>query len=146
VAEEKWNILYYSILFYSIPFYFILFYIHSTNPDWPGRFTLASLRRQFFKINLKNPCYFLASVGMFISDPGSSILSIPDPGSKNRAKKEREEKKLLSSLFCSHKITKLKIILFLSWWRKKNVGQLQRIIKLLRFGIRVRDPEKTYSQ
>jgi hypothetical protein len=45
-----------------------------------------------------------------IPDPDFYRFRIPDP---KTATKERGEKKLLSNLFCSHKFTKFKIILFL---------------------------------
>ncbi len=62
--------------------------------------------------------------GMFILDPGSWFpvsrtsdhgSRIPDP---KTATKEKGEK-ILSSFFLSPHITKFKLILFLTWWRKK---------------------------
>jgi hypothetical protein len=61
---------------------------------------------------------------MFILDPGSWFLPIPDPGSRipdpKTATKERGEKKLPGSchtFLCSHKFQK--IILVFKCWRKK---------------------------
>jgi hypothetical protein len=78
-------------------------------------------------------------------------LSILDPGSKKRAKKERGEKKLFCPpFFVATNITKLKIILLLNWKRKKFRPIYKEFKKILtkklslssqiyRFGIR--DPE-----
>ncbi len=59
-------------------------------------------------------CTFIsvAGPGCFIPDPGSRI---PDP---KTATKEKAKKICCPTLFVATKITKLKIILFLSMWRK----------------------------
>ncbi len=96
--------------------------------------------------------------------PGSRILifthtesRISDPGSKN-SKKRKGEKNLLLPFFAATNFTKLNIILFLKWWRKKFGPIFKELLKFLPiklplssqkygFGIRIRDPksEKTYS-
>ncbi len=96
--------------------------------------------------------------GMFIPDPGSWFLPIPDPGSKNSYKREGWKKKLYLTFFCSHKFHKCKIILFLNC-SKKNWAKLQRIKELFTQkvvaklskiwvwdpGSEIRDPEWVYS-
>jgi hypothetical protein len=63
--------------------------------------------------------------GMFIPDPDfvHPESRIPDPGSRIRdpktAKKERSENICCSTFFVATNITKLKIVLFLNWSRKK---------------------------
>jgi hypothetical protein len=62
--------------------------------------------------------------GMFIPDPGSWFLPIPDPGSQipdpKTATKERGEKKfVVITFYVATNFTKLQIILVLKWWRKK---------------------------
>jgi hypothetical protein len=55
--------------------------------------------------------------GMFIPDPDFYPFRIPDP---KTATKERGEKKLLvKPFFVATNFTKLKIILFFKYWRKK---------------------------
>jgi hypothetical protein len=67
---------------------------------------------------------------MFIPNPGSWFLSIPDPRSRipdpKTATKERGEKKIVvQPFFVATNITKFKIILFLNW-RRKNLGQFTK--------------------
>ncbi len=65
--------------------------------------------------------------GMFIPNPGSWFLPIPDPGSrisdpgsKNSSKREGWKKNLVViPFYVATNFTKLKIILVLKWWRKK---------------------------
>ncbi len=45
--------------------------------------------------------------GMFIPDPGSWFLPIPDPGSKNSNKRERLKKICCHTFLCSHKFHKI---------------------------------------
>ncbi len=111
--------------------------------------------------------------GMFIPDPGSWFLPIPDPGSRipnlgsrisdpKTVTKERGEKKFVIILyFVFTNFTKLNIMLFLKCQRKKFEPIFKELLKFLPkkfsicsqiygFGIRdprsgIRDPEKTYS-
>jgi hypothetical protein len=94
---------------------------------------------------------------MFIPEPGSLFLSIPDP--KTAIKERGETNFVVLPCFAATNITKLKIILFFKLVKKKIWANLQRVIELLpkklslssqtyRFGIR--DPrsgirKKTYS-
>ncbi len=71
----------------------------------------------------------------FISDPDFCPSRIPGPGSRipdpKTATKEKGEKRLVVlPFFVAANITKLKIILFLNWFRK-NLVNLQRIINFL---------------
>ncbi len=101
---------------------------------------------------------------MFIPDPGSSFLPIPDPESRipdpKTATKERGENIFCRTFFCSHKFHKI-VKLFYFWKAEEKICvSFQRIIELFTqkfviklskdgFGIRnpgseIRDPEKTY--
>ncbi len=89
---------------------------------------------------------------MFIPDPGSWFLPVPDPGSlisdPKTATKERGEKKfVVIPFYVATNFTKLNIILVLKCWRKKLFTQ-KIVTKLSK--IWVRDPgsgirKKTYS-
>ncbi len=72
-------------------------------------------------------------------DPGSWFLPIPNPGSripgpgsKQKQKGERSEKKFCPTFFKATNITKFKIILFLCWSRKtfRPIYKELRIIEL----------------
>ncbi len=83
---------------------------------------------------------------MFIPDPGSWFLPIPDPGSRipepKTASKERGEKIFVVIPFIvATNFTKLKIILFLKCWRK-NLGTIfkESSLSSLKYGFRIRDP------
>ncbi len=74
--------------------------------------------------------------GMFIPDPGSWFLPIPDPGSRipdpKTATKDRVEKIfLVKPFFFATNFTKLNIILFLICWRKKFGPIFQELLKFL---------------
>jgi len=97
--------------------------------------------------------------GMFIPDPGSWFLPIPDPGSKNSNKRERWKKISCHTFLCSHKFHKIVNYFSFEVLKKKIRANFQRIIilftqkivkKLLKIwswdpGYEIRDPEKTYS-
>jgi hypothetical protein len=81
-------------------------------------------------------------------------LSILDPGSKNRNKREGR-KKFVLPLFVATNITKLKILLFFEQTKKKISGQFtknykkiffQKVVKLSKNGFGIRDPEKNLFQ
>jgi hypothetical protein len=57
--------------------------------------------------------------GMFIPDPGSWFLTIPDLGSKNTHKRGGGEQNCCHTFFLATNFTKSKFILFLICWRKK---------------------------
>ncbi len=89
---------------------------------------------------------------MFIPDPGSWFLPIPDP---KTATKERGEKKfVVITFYVATNFTKLHIILVLMCWRKK-LGPIFKELKNFlpkhlsissqKYGFKIRDPEKTYS-
>jgi hypothetical protein len=68
--------------------------------------------------------------GMFIPDSGSWFLPIPDPGFQNSNSREGWKKINCYTFFAAINFTKLKIILFLKWWRKKIWANFKRIIEL----------------
>ncbi len=57
--------------------------------------------------------------GMFITDPGSWFLAIPDPGSKTATKERGEKKLVVITFYVATNFTKLQIISVLNSWRKK---------------------------
>ncbi len=80
----------------------------------------------------KNQC---SRSGMFIPDPGSWFLPIPDPGSRipdpKTATKERGEKKFFCHTFiCSHKFHKIENYFSFEVMKKKIWANFQRIIEL----------------
>ncbi len=99
--------------------------------------------------------------GMFIPDPGSWFLPIPDPGSrisdpgsKNSNKREGWKKICCHTFLCSHKFPKIEHYFSFEVLTKKIWANFQRIIelftqkivtKLSKYGFGIRDPEKTYS-
>jgi hypothetical protein len=126
----------------------------------------AKVLKMFTFLRIKNQC---CGSGMFIPDPGSWFLTIPDPGSRipdpgsripdpKTATKERGKKKLVVIPF--YVATNL-IVNYFSFevLKKKIWANFQRIIelftkkivkKLLKIwswdpGSEIRDPEKTYS-
>ncbi len=88
--------------------------------------------------------------GMFIPDPGSWFLPIPDPGSKNSNKREGWKKFFFSYLFyLASSVTKLKIILVLKCWRKKFGPIFKELLNFLpkklslssrKYGLGIQDP------
>ncbi len=97
--------------------------------------------------------------GMFIPDPGSWFLPIPDPGSKNSNKREGWKKICCHDFLCSHKFHKIANYFSFELLKKKIWANFQRIIELFTQtivnklskiwvwdpGSEIRDPEKTYS-
>ncbi len=64
--------------------------------------------------------------GMFIPDPGSWFLAIPDPGSKNSNERQGVKKNLLLYLFFGDiNFTKLNYLTF-EMLKKKNLGQFSK--------------------
>ena len=103
---------------------------------------------------------------MFIPDPGSWFLPIPDPGSRisdpgsripdpKTATKERGEKKFfVIPFYLASNVTKLNIILVFKSWRKKLVPIFKELLNFLpknlslssqKYGLGMRNPEKTCS-
>jgi hypothetical protein len=90
---------------------------------------------------------------MFIPDPVSWFLPIPNPGSRipdpKTATKERGEKKLLSYFFCSHKFHKIEYYFVFDCWRKKFGPNFKELFKFSpkklslrsqKYGFGIRDP------
>ncbi len=69
--------------------------------------------------------------GIFIPDPGSWFLAIPDPGSETATKERGEKKLVVITFYVAKNFTKLQIISVLNCWRKKIWANFQRIIELL---------------
>jgi hypothetical protein len=70
--------------------------------------------------------------------PGSRILifihpgfRFSDPGFKNSNKKEGRKKFFVQPVFVAPNITKLKLILFLSWWKMAQWAHLQKNQKIV---------------
>jgi hypothetical protein len=108
--------------------------------------------------------YQCGGSGMFIPDPGSWFLPIPDPGSRipdpKTATKERgEEKFVVIAFYVAKNFTKLQITLVWSA-EEKNLGQSSKnyrtfypkiVTKLSKIwiwdpGSEIWDPEKNYSR
>ncbi len=91
-----------------------------------------------------------------IPDPGSRILDpgsrISDPGSKNSNKRERWKKICYHTFCCSHKFHKIEYYVIFEMVKKKNVGQFtkncwsfypknfQYALKYMDSGSGIRDP------
>ncbi len=71
--------------------------------------------------------------GMFIPDPGSWFLPIPDPGSQIQKQQQKTgvEKKIFKPFFVATNFTKLNIILFLICWIKKFGIIFKELLKFL---------------
>jgi hypothetical protein len=67
---------------------------------------------------------------MFIPDPGSWFLPIPDPGSKKSNKKEGWKKICCHAFFCSHKFHLIKIDFIFEMLKKKIWDNFLWIIEL----------------
>jgi hypothetical protein len=77
-------------------------------------------------------CYIIRQCcgpGMFIPDPESLFLPIPDPGTKNRNKREGWQKICRHTFFCSHKFHKIVNYFILEMLKKKIWANFQRIIE-----------------
>ncbi len=68
--------------------------------------------------------------GMFIPDPGSWLLPIPDPGSKNSNKREGRKKICCHNFLCSHNFHKIPNYFSFEVQKKKIWANFQRIIEL----------------
>ncbi len=77
-------------------------------------------------LNLKQCC----GSGMFIPDPGSWFLPIPDPGSKNSNKREGWKNIWCHTFLCSHKFHKIVHYFSFEVPKKKIWANFQRIIEL----------------
>ena len=69
--------------------------------------------------------------GMFIPDPGSLFLTIPDPGFKNSNKRERWKKICCQNFLCSHKFHKIENYFTLELLKKKFLANFQKILELI---------------
>ncbi len=67
--------------------------------------------------------------------PGSWFLPIPDPGSRipdpKTVTKERGEKKICHTFFCSHKFHKIEYYVIFEMLKKKIWANFQRIVEVL---------------
>ncbi len=113
-------------------------------------------RRALYLKSYLDSLYQCCGSGMFIPDPGSWFLAIPDPRSKNSNKREGWKKMCCHNFLCSHKFQKIATYFSFELLKKKMWANFQRIIELfnqncqqvlknMRLGSRIRDPEKTYS-
>ncbi len=64
--------------------------------------------------------------GMFIPDPGSWFLPIPDPGSKNSNKRERWKKLDVKPFYVATKFNKIVNYFSFEVLKKKNLGQFSK--------------------
>ncbi len=88
--------------------------------------------------------------GMFIPEPGSWFLPIPDPGSKNSNKREGWKKNCCHTFFCSYKFRKIEYyFIFLKCQTKKFGPIFKELLKFLpkklslssqEYGFGIRDP------
>ncbi len=67
---------------------------------------------------------------MFIPDPGSWFLPIPDPGSKNSNKRQGWKKICCHNFLCSHKFHKIANYFSFEVLKKKIWANFQRFIEL----------------
>ncbi len=88
---------------------------------------------------------------LIFTHPGSRIW---DPGSKSSNTREAWKKICCHTLFCSHKFHINENNLFLKCWRKKFGPTFKELYNFLlkklslssqKYGVGIRDPEKTYS-
>ena len=130
---------------------------------WPLNYVTALLCSTYipFFYPSTNECtmYILPALqcggsGMFIPDPGSWFLPIPDPGSRipdqKTATKERGEKTFdVIPFYVATNFTKLYIILVLKCWRKKFGPIFKKLWNFLpkklslnspKYGFGIRDP------
>ncbi len=112
---------------------------------------MSGLVKYFTLIHYPSQC---CGSGMFIPDPGSWFLPIPDPGSRipdpKTATKERGEKKfVVNPFFVATNFIKLKIILLFKCWRKKLGPVFKELLNFLpknlslsskKYGVGIRDP------
>jgi hypothetical protein len=102
--------------------------------------------------------YQCCGSGMFIPDPGSWFLRIPDPGSRipdpgsriqKQLKKRGVEKICCRTFLCSHKFHKIVNYFSFAVLKKKIWASFQRIIELVpkklslssqKYGFGIRDP------
>ncbi len=90
--------------------------------------------------------------------PGSHILIFTHPGSwipdPKTVTKERGEKNVCQTFFCSHKFHKNVNYFIFEMLKKKILANFQRITELFtqklslssqKYGVGIRDPEKTHS-
>ncbi len=75
-------------------------------------------------------CLQCCGSGMFITDPGSWFLPIPDPGSKNSNNREGWKKTCCHNFLCSHKFHKIANYFSFEVLKKKILPNFQRIIEL----------------
>jgi hypothetical protein len=102
----------------------------------------------FCRVSLYIQC---CGSGMFIPDPGSWFLPIPDPGSRIQKQQQKRgvKKNYCHTFLCSHKFHKIENYFSFEVLKKKILANFQRIIelftqkivtKLWKYGFGIRDP------
>ncbi len=86
-------------------------------------------RRALYLKSYQDSLYQWCGSRMFIPDPRSWFLAIPDPGSKT-ATKERGEKISCHNLLCSHKFHKIANYFSFELLKKKIWANFQKIIEI----------------
>jgi hypothetical protein len=102
--------------------------ILTLDPSWRQTLRLPPLetnpgrlrhRRALYLKSYQDSLYQNCGSGIFIQDPGSWFLAIPDPGSKTATKEMGEKKLVVITFYVAINFTKLQIISVLNCWRKK---------------------------
>ncbi len=95
-------------------------------------FVDSILRRKFHGLKPDElGSYQCCRSGMFIPDPGSWFLHIPDPGSRIQKKQQREgwKKNCCHTIFCSHKSHKIVNYFIFEMLKKIILANFQGIIE-----------------
>jgi hypothetical protein len=95
----------------------------------PKKVSTYRTRTLLFSYSIHIPTDQCCGSGMFIPDPGSWFLPIPDPGSKNSNKRVRW-KKICYTFFCSHKYHKIEYYVLFEMVKKKIWANFQRIVEV----------------
>ncbi len=92
----------------------------------------SKIKSQKESQNSKNQVFLhqCCGSGMFIPDPGSWFLPIPDPGSKNSNKREGWKKICCHNFLCSHKFHNFANCFSFEVLKKKIWANFQRIIEI----------------
>jgi hypothetical protein len=100
--------------------------IMTLDPSWrqtlrlpPPGIESGSHRRALYLKSYLDSLYQCCGSGMFIPDPGSWFLAIPDPGSKTATKERVEKKFVVITFYVATNFKKIQIISVLNCWRTK---------------------------